>query len=274
MALTIAGFVLSFGMGMTLGLLGAGGSILTVPILVYFFNIAPLKATTYSLLIVGLAASAGALNYWTRQLVSFKSAFIFAIPSMCSVFLARSYLIPILPDPMFRLGHVQVGKNEAVMLLFALLMCLSAYFMFRNGSKERPLRPQQQANPMQLLLLAFYSAGIGLLTGAIGAGGGFLIMPALIEFFRLPFKLAVGTSLTIIAINSLVGFNSDLLNGPSIDWSLLLMLLATTLTGMLTGTYLSKKMDATALRRLFAVFVLVVGVVVLAEQVFIIGHKG
>ena len=263
------GLLLGFSMGMALGLLGAGGSIMTVPILVYFFGVQPLVATAYSLLIVGLVALAGAIRYWSKHLVSLRSVLLFAVPAMCSVFIARSYLIPHLPDPMFHIGTLTVGKNEAIMLLFGLLMCLSAVFM----SRERTDTTQPLSVPIswkQMLLLGICSFAIGLLTGLVGAGGGFLIVPALIGVFKLPVKVAVGTSLSIIAINSLVGFNGDLLAGLSVDWQLLSALLATTLTGMVLGTSLSKKIDASKLSKLFALFVFCIGLTVIGEEIWMI----
>jgi uncharacterized membrane protein YfcA len=264
------GLILGFGMGMTLGLLGAGGSIMTVPILVYFFDVPPLMATAYSLLIVGLVASAGAIRYWSKHLVNIRSVLLFAIPAMCSVFSARSYLIPRLPDPMFHVRTMPIGKNEAIMLLFGFLMCLSAIFMSRKRADITPEISPPKTSWKQLALLIVCSSAIGLLTGAVGAGGGFLIVPALIEVFKLPVKVAIGTSLSIIAINSLIGFNGDLLAGLSVDWKLLLAFLATTLTGMLLGTSLSKKMDASKLSKLFAIFVLCVGLTVLGEEMWVI----
>lgn len=269
MILFAVGLLLGFGMGMTLGLLGAGGSIMTVPILVYFFDIQPLTATAYSLLIVGLVALAGAVRYWSKHLVNIRSVFLFALPAMCSVFIARSSLIPHLPDPMFHIAKVSIGKNEAIMLLFGILMCLSAAFMSRERV-DSPILPQPKASWKKLPLLIICSSAIGLLTGMVGAGGGFLIVPALIEVFKLPVKVAIGTSLSIIAINSLVGFNGDLLVGLAIDWNLLLAFLGTTLVGMLLGTSLSKRMNASKLSKLFALFVLCVGLIVLAEEIWVI----
>ncbi len=261
--ITLFGYFLALLMGLTLGLIGAGGSILTVPILVYCFHVQPVIATGYSLLVVGCAALAGAWRYYRRALVDFRAAFTFAFPAMLAVLFTRSYIVPSIPDPI-ELGAVSVEKDTFIMLLFALLMALAAFYMLRplkDPAKEAAERPA--VNTLKLLL---GSAGIGLLTGMVGAGGGFLIIPTLIGLFRLNVKKAVATSLAIIAINSLVGFNGDVAAGIPMDWPLLGSFLSLTLAGMWLGTTFSRKVEARMLRHIFGWFVLVVACIVLVEN--------
>lgn len=255
--ITLFGYFLALLMGLTLGLIGAGGSILTVPILVYCFHVPPVVATGYSLLVVGCAALAGASRYYRRGLVDFRAALTFAFPAMLAVLFTRSYIVPSLTDPV--LG---IEKDTFIMVLFALLMAVAAIYMLRP-LKEPATAKKPKVNTAKLLL---GSAGIGLLTGLVGAGGGFLIIPTLIGLFRLNVKKAVATSLAIIAINSLVGFNGDIAAGIPMDWLLLGSFLALTLAGMWLGTTFSRKVEAKQLRQIFGWFVLIVACVVLIEN--------
>ena len=245
-------------MGTTLGLIGAGGSILTVPILVYFFKIPPLVATAYSLLIVGSTAFVGAISYHQKNLVNVKSAIIFTIPATLSVVFTRSLIVPNLPNQI-----LEIPKEIFIMLLFAMLMILAATFMMRPIKIKTH---QTTDNSLSLHKLIFGSAAIGFLTGMVGAGGGFLIIPTLISLFRLGMKEAIGTSLAIIATNSLIGFQGDLASGIKIDWSILSIFMALTIFGMLAGLFLSKNFDGQKLKKIFALFVIVVAISILLQE--------
>ncbi len=247
-------------MGLTLGLIGAGGSILTVPILVYLLGVKPVVATGYSLLVVGCAAFMGALRYWRNGLVNIKAAAIFAVPAMLTVLATRRFIVPAIPDPL-----MGIPKDIFIMLLFASLMILAAVFMLQP-MKITPPRSHTLSAGRAIKLIAG-SAGVGLLTGMVGAGGGFLIIPTLMALFSLPIKEAIGTSLAIIAINSLVGFQGDISAGIPLDWPLLGIFLGLTLLGMGLGTTLGKRMDGAKLKKLFGVFTLLVGFAVLTEEI-------
>lgn len=253
------GYILAIVMGLTLGLIGAGGSILTVPILVYLLGVKPVVATGYSLLVVGSAALTGAIRYWRNGLVNLKAVAMFAAPAMLTVLATRTFIVPAIPDPI-----AGIPKDIFIMLLFAGLMILAATFMLKPVKVE-PDR-SRVLDTRRFIKLISGSAGVGLLTGMVGAGGGFLIIPTLIALFGLPVKEAIGTSLAIIAINSLVGFKGDIAAGIPLDWPLLGTFLALTLLGMWLGTTLGKRMDGTKLKKLFGVFTLLVGLAVLAEE--------
>jgi uncharacterized membrane protein YfcA len=257
----LIGYLLGALMGLTLGLIGAGGSILTVPILVYLLSVKPVVATGYSLLVVGSAASAGAIRYWQNDLVNLRAMVLFAVPAMLMVLVTRTYIFPSIPE-----HFLGISKDTFVMLLFASLMICAAIFMLitvrAKKTHSHPLKPQRVAE------LVIGSAGVGLLTGMVGAGGGFLIIPTLIALFGLETKEAIGTSLSIIAINSLVGFNGDLRAGIPLDFPLLATFLGLTLFGMWLGTRLSKQIHGDDLRKIFGMFTLVIGLMVIAEQVF------
>lgn len=254
----ITGYILAILMGITLGLIGAGGSILTVPILVYFFKIQPLIATAYSLLIVGCTALIGAFLYYRKNLVNIKSAITFTIPATISVFCTRALIVPNLPE--YILG---IPKNIFVMLLFSLLMFLAAFFMLRPLS---PKNNQKKSEFCKRCVLVFGSIGIGFFTGIVGAGGGFLIIPALILLFNLPMKEAVGTSLAIIAVNSLIGFNGDLMTGLEINWNILAFFIVLTISGMVTGVFLGKRFDGQKLKKIFAIFIVIIAISILVNE--------
>lgn len=255
----ILGYLLAVLMGLTLGLIGAGGSILTVPILVYFFKVPPLIAAAYSLLIVGCAALVGAYFYYRENLVKVKPALIFAIPATISVFCTRLLLVPNIPEKI-----LTIPKDVLVMLLFSILMLLASIFMFR------PLKikeAEQKSRFCKICVLILGSAGIGLLTGIVGVGGGFLIIPALVILFNLSMKEAIGTSLTIIAVNSLIGFNGDLLSGLKVDRDIIYLFLPLTISGMLFGVFLSKKFDSQKLKKIFATFVLIIAISIFTSEI-------
>lgn len=255
------GYVLAVVMGATLGLIGAGGSILTVPILVYLMGVPPLLATGYSLLLVGSAALVGSISYWRQGLVEWRVVLMFVVPSMASVLLTRLWIVPAIPDPVFG-----VSKAIVLMLFFACLMMVAALFMLKSSSEM-----ETKALPLSLGRLAkmtLGSAGVGFLSGMVGAGGGFLIIPSLMALFGLPIKKAIGASLTIIAINSLVGFAGDVSAGIALDWGFLSRFLSLTLLGMALGMVASRRIQAASLKKGLGVFTLLIGFFVLMQSIF------
>lgn len=265
---TALGYALACMMGLTLGLIGAGGSILTVPILVYFFSVKPITATGYSLLIVGCTAFIGALNYWRKKRVRIQDALIFAIPAMIMVMITRQFILPSLPETILTTTRLSLSKDIFIMLLFACLMLLAAVFMFK------PIKIKEKQEPARSfstgVKLVSGSASIGLLTGMVGAGGGFLIIPTLIGLFGLGMYEAIGTSLAIIALNSLVGFTGDLFAGIELNWSLLSVFLMLTFLGMISGIYLNQYVNPEKLKKIFALFTLVTAFVIIYQEIQIL----
>lgn len=198
------GYLASILIGVALGLIGGGGSILTVPVLVYLFAIEPVVATSYSLFIVGLTSGIGAVGYFKKGLVNIKTAFVFGIPSIIAVFATRALIVPAIPTEVFTIGNFIVTKNILMMLLFAILMIAASYSMIKKDKKNVSEIIEEQKFNYPLILIE--GAIVGILTGLVGAGGGFLIIPALVILSKLPMKEAVGTSLVIIAAKSLIGF--------------------------------------------------------------------
>ena len=255
------GFAATILAGATMGLIGGGGSILTVPILVYLLEIPPLLATGYSLFVVGLSALVGSVNYFKLGLVNLKAGTIFAVPAFVGVFLARKFLVPALPVEIFNLGNLVVGRDLIVMGVFATVMILASVSMIRGGSESEQEGELQFNYP----LIALEGLIVGAVTGFVGAGGGFLIIPALVVLAKLPMKQAVGTSLMIIAVKSLFGFLGDLGN-QSIDWGFLALFCLLSIIGIYLGTYLSRFVSSAKLKPGFGWFVLIMGLFILAKE--------
>lgn len=263
----ILGYFASLIIGLSLGLIGGGGSILTVPVLVYLFGVNPVLATAYSLFIVGASSLVGAFPKYKQGLVNLKTAIIFGIPSIVSVFATRKFIIPLIPNEVFSLGDFIVTKSILMMVLFAMLMVAASISMIRNKSEEcekdgKALEETQVFNYPMILL---EGAIVGILTGLVGAGGGFLIIPALVMLSKLSMKQAIGTSLLIIAAKSLIGFTGDL-GHQMIDWKLLLTVTGLAIVGIFVGDIVSKKIDGNKLKVGFGWFVLIMGVYILVQQ--------
>ncbi len=257
----ILGWLGAIVMGITLGLIGGGGSILTVPILVYFLDIPPVLATAYSLFVVGLTALVGSFSYMKQQLVDFRTGFVFAVPAFFGVFLMRRFGVPLLPDIIFTVGEFEVTKALLVMAVFAIVMILASVSMIRDNKQQEADGPLQYNYP----LIGAEGLLVGGVTGFVGAGGGFLIIPALVVLAKLPMKQAVGTSLMIIAFKSLFGFLGDL-GSREIDWTFLLIFSALATVGILGGSYLGRYISGNKLKPIFGWFVLVMGLFILLKE--------
>lgn len=265
----IAGYLASILIGLSLGLIGGGGSILTVPVLVYLFGIDPILGTAYSLFIVGVTSVIGSISYSRHSLVDVRTAIIFGLPSIVAVFLTRAYLVPAIPQEVLRLGDLIIDRGMMLMLLFAILMLVASIGMIRPTTKS-PKSPQSALThrkyPYTLILIE--GLVVGSLTGLVGAGGGFLIIPALVILGRLPMKQAIGTSLVIISAKSLLGFlgQSGL---RDLDWGFLLSVTAFAILGIFLGMKLSHRIDGARLKPAFGWFVFVMGIyIILKETIF------
>lgn len=262
----IFGYLAAIVIGISLGMVGSGGSILTVPVLVYLMSVDPLLATTSSLFIVGSTSLIGGLRAYGKKLVNFKAVTEFGIPSIFSIFITRHYILPALPDHLFSVGNIHIYKPAFLMVVFALLMLAASLSMIFNSRRDAApsadTEYKYQALPLVLLGLA-----IGLITGLLGAGGGFLIIPSLVIFLRLPMKTAVGTSLLIIAINSLFGFLFSL-KQFEYDWQLLLSFTALAIGGLFIGSKLADKIPGTSLKKGFGWFILLMGIYIILKEIF------
>jgi uncharacterized protein len=257
----IAGYLAAVLIGVSLGLIGGGGSILTVPVFVYLLHVQPVLATTYSLFVVGSCSLVGGTRAYFKKLIDFHVVLYFGLPSLLSVFLVRRFVLPVIPEYLFAVGNLTVTKGVFLMVLFAVLMLAAAVSMIRSESKP-PAPVIRKERPGGLLIQGLL---IGAITGLLGAGGGFLIIPALVLISRLPMKMAVGSSLTIMAISSFFGFFSTL-SHYNINWLQLLAFTVIAVLGIFAGIALSEKISGQALKRSFGWFVLVIGFFILIRE--------
>jgi len=256
------GYLASILIGIILGLLGGGGSILSIPILVYVFRIDAVTASAYSLFIVGITSFIGAIPKYKDHLVSIRTGIVFGLPSIASIFITRKWIVPAIPDVIIHIGSFTLSKRFLVLGIFASLMITASWSMIRGGKEIHP-----DDSEWRLSLVVLEGLIIGFLTGFVGAGGGFLIIPALVWLTGLPFKTAVGTSLFIIAINSLLGFLGDVLN-YEMNWQLLLTVSALATGGILIGNRLQKKIDSGKLRKTFGWFTLAMGLAIFVTEFY------
>jgi len=263
--LEIIGYIASLIIGISLGLIGGGGSILTVPVLVYLFGVNPVLATAYSLFIVGSTSFVGVLPKYRQGLVNLKTALIFGAPSLAAVYATRKFIVPLIPDEVFAVGDFMVTKAILLMILFAILMVFASVSMIREkkSTNGEPAGEQKFNYP----LIIIEGLVVGVLTGLVGAGGGFLIIPALVLLSKLPMKQAVGTSLLIIAAKSLIGFTGDL-GHTVMDWKLLGIVTTLAIIGIFIGNRMSHKIDGDKLKKGFGWFVLVMGIYIIANELF------
>lgn len=261
------GYFASVLIGVALGIIGGGGSILTVPVLVYLMAIEPVAATSYSLFIVGLTSGVGSVGYFKKGLVNIKTAVVFGIPSIIAVFTTRALIVPAIPKEVFTIGNFIVTKSILMMLLFAILMIAASYSMIKKDKKTNS-NDKEEEQKFNYPLILIEGTIVGILTGLVGAGGGFLIIPALVILSKLPMKEAVGTSLVIIAAKSLIGFFGE--GGETAtDWQFLFTISAFAIIGIFIGTALSKKIDGAKLKPAFGWFVLAMGIYIITKELFL-----
>ncbi|MEQ9297569.1 MAG: sulfite exporter TauE/SafE family protein [Cyclobacteriaceae bacterium] len=246
----LIGFVAAVIIGFTMGLIGGGGSILTVPVMVYFLDVEPVLATAYSLFIVGLTSLIGSFSYMMKKQLDYKTAVVFAIPSFIAVYSTRKFIVPAIPAEM-TFGGLVLDRGMMLMLFFGVVMFVSAFSMIRSGQKSDRDEKEVKFNYPLILI---EGALVGVVTGLVGAGGGFLIIPALVLLARLPMKLAVGTSLIIIAAKSLIGFLGDI-GTQTIDWPFVLAFSLFAVFGIFGGSFASKYVQGEKLKRGFGWFV-------------------
>jgi uncharacterized membrane protein YfcA len=258
----ILGYVLAIFVGITLGLIGSGGSILSVPILVYVMKIEPVLATAYSLFVVGTSALFGGIQKLKEQLVDFKKVFLFGVPTVFAVFLTRKFIVPTIPEVVFSSSFFTLKKAGLIMIVFAIVMMIASFKMIK------PIKEINTSTDVKLNYPAIIVLGllIGLIAGFVGAGGGFLIIPALLFLTKTPMKIAVGTSLFIIAIQSLLGFLGDI-GTQNLDWKLILTFTGCSIFGVFIGGFLSKKISGEKLKSTFGWFVFFMGIYIIVKEV-------
>ncbi|GAA5027036.1 UPF0721 transmembrane protein [Marivirga lumbricoides] len=265
----VLGYLGAAVIGISLGLIGGGGSILTVPVLVYLLNISPVTATAYSLFIVGFSSLVGGVNYAKKGMVNYKTGVVFTIPAFIAVYLTRLIVVPALPQSWFFIGDLEITLPIGIMVIFALLMIAASYSMIKDKKGPAPdVEGGEKTQKFNYPLIILEGLVVGALTGLVGAGGGFLIIPALVVLAKLPMKEAVGTSLLIIAVKSLIGFIGDVQAGGAINWIFLLTFSGIAIAGIFIGSYLSNKIDGAKLKKGFGWFVLIMGSFMIYKELF------
>lgn len=261
----IAGYIAAVFIGIVLGMMGGGGSILTVPVLVYLLHLDPITATTYSLFIVGVTSMTGGTRAYIKKQVDFKAVSEFGIPSIFSIFITRHYILPAVPEKLFSIGNIDVTRDTLLMVVFALLMLIASAFMIFDKDEEKGEKNISQERNGGILPLTLWGLGIGLITGLLGAGGGFLIIPALVLFVKLPMKTAIGTSLVIIAINSIFGFLFSL-KDTHLDWKILFLFTGLAIIGIYLGSLWAEKIPSKTLKKGFGWFVVIMGIYIIVKE--------
>jgi uncharacterized membrane protein YfcA len=234
-------------------------------VLVYLFKVEPIMATAYSLFIVGTSSLVGAFPKYKQGTINLKTALVFGAPSIVAVFATRKLIVPAIPDDVFSIVDFMVTKSILMMLLFAVLMVAASVSMIRDKKSKTEEKEEEQKFNYPMIILE--GAVVGVLTGLVGAGGGFLIIPALLFFGELKMKDAIGTSLFIIALNTTTGFIGDVISGIKINYTLLLSLTIIAIFGILIGTFMLKKINNEKLKPAFGWFVLIVGFFILFNEV-------
>lgn len=258
------GYLLAVFVGMILGMLGSGGSILSVPILVYVMGIEPVLATAYSLFVIGTTSLVGGIHKAKQKLVDFKKVVLFGIPAIISVFVTRKILVPRIPEIVFSNEHFTLSKSILIMVVFAVVMIIASIRMIKPF-KEKVIFENEKLNYCKITIMGIL---IGLLSGFVGAGGGFLIVPTLLLFAKTPMKMAVGTSLFIVSSQSLIGFTGDIMGNQIINWQLLLFFTLASIVGIFIGNFISKKMKEEKLKTGFGWLVLAMGIYIILRELF------
>lgn len=260
----LIGYLLALFVGITLGLVGSGGSILSVPILHYVMGVEPILATAYSLFTVGTTALVGGFQKAKEKLVDFSKVFLFGIPTIISVFITRKWIVPNIPEIVFSCSYFTLKKSIFILIVFAIVMIFASYRMIK------PLKNTDNSETkINYYKIIFFGVLIGLVAGFVGAGGGFLIIPALFFLTKTPMKMAVGTSLFIVAFQSLIGFSADLSSNQNIDWKMISIFTLSSIIGVFIGNYLSKFISGEKLKTGFGYFVLIIGIWIIVKEVFL-----
>jgi hypothetical protein len=263
----IIGYLGAIVVGVLVALVGAGGSILTVPILVYLLHVAPVAATGYSLLIIGITSLISTFGYMYRKMINYRIVVLFGIPSVIAVYLTRRFLVPMVPNEIYEQGNLLITKDSFLMLLLGVLIMLSAFSMISVKKNYQPnISPQKVSSFQYSRMILIEGVIIGTLTGFVGTGGGFMIIPALVILCQVPIKTAVGSALLIAAFKSGIGFLGEIGNNPNIDYELIGVFTGLALIGIAIGSILSQKVSGYRLRNAFGYFILVIAIFILVRE--------
>lgn len=262
----VSGFLLAVVVGLTLGLIGSGGTILTVPIFVYVMGVDAVMATTYALFAVGVTSVVGTVRGFFNNEIDLPEACRFGIPSLLTVFLTRTFLLPLVPETI-RFGSFEIHQSIALMIIFALIMFASGISMVISSSSLTGYTlAAEKSSAAKTTILAVL---VGLITGVAGAGGGFLIVPALLSVLRLSIRKAVSTSLLIISVNSLFGMLGDMEKIKDFDWFILCGYTLFAIIGIFAGFSLSEKVSSSVLKKVFGYFIICLSIFILCKELLL-----
>lgn len=247
--------------GVVLGLLGGGGALFSIPVLVYLFHIPPAVATGYSFFLIGVTATFGVAQNVRKQLINYSVALYYGVPSVLTVFVVRKFVIHQLPDIILQGGGISISKDFLILTLLSLMMLLAGYRMAIDSNRTQD-KPHQNNYP----LLALIAIGGGFFLGLVGAGGGFLMTPALIYFAGLDMRKALATSLLLVMVNSFIGFLGDVGASPHWDARFLFKFSCFSLLGMALGMYLLQYIDVIKLKKYFGWLMLCIGVLIFFRE--------
>lgn len=260
----LIGFSISVIIGILLGLLGSGGSVLALPMLVYTFGLNEKIATAYSLFVVGIGSLFGVVKHIKN--VHWNSVFIFGLPSILGVWSMRHYIVPRLSEVFFSLGSFDFTHRMSVFGLFSFLMLGVSYNMLNNKKEDNKVPKNTQYKYLIFVAEGFI---LGSITGYIGAGGGFLIIPALMWLAKLDIRKALATSLLIITLSSLLGFFLGDAQTIEIDWDFLFKISLLVILGIFIGSFLSRHTNEKSLKKIFAYFIIGMAVTILTIEFII-----
>lgn len=262
--IAILGYIGAILTGLVLGLLGGGGAAVSIPILVYAFNVPPSLATGYSLLIVGFTALLGTVQNLRQGLVRYKALVRCGLPALISIYIMRRFLIHSIPATFFTLYGFKLTKDTFILLLLAFFMAMVARNMI---SAAKPDKKEVKQTPYISVL--FQSIFIGLFTGMVGAGGGFLLIPLLLASEPMEFRNATATSLTLVTLNSFIGFAGDVQSNIVINWPFLLSFLGCSIAGVIIGIRIAHRIDNKKLRQIFGYAMMGIAIFIVIKELLV-----
>jgi len=261
----ILGYIGALFVGIALGLIGSGGSILSLPIFVYLFGLNPIIASAYSLFTVGLTSLIGSIKNIKLKLIDTNTVLYFSSSASISVYITRKYLIELIPNKIATIGGFIITKEKFLMLFFAILIFFAGVAMIKKRiDNSQSLRRKSKYGKILLLIEGTI---VGVVTGLVGAGGGFIIIPVLVIFSKLNMKNAIATSIVIISVKSLIGFVGDIEN-LKIDWLFLAKFSLISVTGIYLGQAVGLKIDGIKLKKGFGYFILIIGSCIIIKEIF------
>lgn len=261
----VVGHFFIFLMGLILGMMGAGGSILTIPIFVYLFNMEPFIAATHSLFVVAVTALFGSFSYIRKKEISVVKGITFIIPSFLGVVFAKKFILNIIPMTIYRSSHIQITKNFIIMTVFSILMMAASWTILKNKIYEAHFN-NKKSHRLVMALLGFV---VGVVIGFVGIGGGFIMIPVFVILMGLKMREAIGTSLVIISINALFGFLLSLNEfSVLINWQFLSIASLIAILGALMGSRYSHLINEKKLKFFFGWAILYLSLFIIGEQIF------